>query len=92
MHLKLQEGVLTNYESTRSAILSYLLSSQTWHGSISRAPDIDATTDMEIGAVMWKGRGKGKNGKDKNGDKETRVCFTCGKPGHLSTACWFKDN
>ena len=42
---------------------------------------------MEIGAVMWKGKGK-----DKKRDKETRVWFTCGKPGHLSTACWFKDN
>ena len=33
-----------------------------------------------------KADGKGKKGKDKKGDRETRVCFACGKPGHLSTA------
>ena len=85
MHLKHQNGVLTNYESTRNAILFYVLSSQTLHG-------IDATTDMEVGAVLWKGKGRGKKGKDKNGEKESQVCFTCGKPGHLSTECLFKDN
>ena len=94
MHLKLQEGVLTNYELTRSAVLSYVISSQTWHNSVSRAPNTDETADMEIGAVWSRGKdkSKGKKGKDSKGDKETRVCFTCGKPGHLSTACWYKDN
>ena len=43
------------------------------------------------GARVW-GKSKGKKGKDKKGDRETRACFTCGKLGHLSSACWFKDN
>ena len=94
MHLKLQEGVLTNYELTRNAVLSYVLSSQTWHSSVSRAPNTDETADMEIGAVWSKGKGKskGKKGKDKQGDKETRACFACGKLGRLSSACWLRDN
>ncbi len=73
--------------------MSYVLSSQTWHNSVNRSPNADETADMEIGAVCNKGKGKskGKRGKEKKGDKETRVCFTCGKPGHLSTACWYKD-
>ena len=29
MHLKLQEGILTNYELTSNAVLPYVLSSQT---------------------------------------------------------------
>ena len=90
MHLTLQGGILTNYESTRNAILSYVLSSQTWHGSMGRAPDTDATNDMDIGAVL--GKGKGKEGRGMKGDMETRTSFTCGKPGHLSTAWWYKDN
>ncbi len=58
---------------TRSAILSYVLSSQTWHSSVNRAPNTDETAAMEIGAVWNKGKSKGKEGKDKNGHKETRV-------------------
>ncbi len=58
MHLKLQEGVLTNYALTRSAVLSYVLSSQTWHSSVNRAPNTDETADMEIGAVWNKGKGQ----------------------------------
>jgi hypothetical protein len=73
MHLKLQEGVITNYELTRNAVLSYVLSSQTCHSIVNRAPNTDETADMEIGAVWNKGKSKGKEGKDKNGDKETRV-------------------
>ena len=74
--------------------MSYVLSSQTWHSSVSRAPNSDETADMEIGAVWSKGKGKskGSTGKGKNGDGETRACFACGKLGHLSSACWFKDN
>ena len=67
MHITLQEGIITHFKSTRNAILSYVLSLQTWHGSICRAPDNDATNDMEIGAVL--GKGKGKKGKDKKGDR-----------------------
>ena len=63
MHLKLQEGVLTNYELTRSAVLPYVLSSQTWHISVSRVPNTDETANMEIGAVWNEGKSKGKKGK-----------------------------
>ena len=73
MRLKLQEDVLTNYELTRSAFLSYVLSSQTWHSSVNRAPNTDETADMEIGAVWNMGKSKGKKGKDKKGkDKKRR--------------------
>ena len=71
-----------------------MLSSQTWHSSVNRAPNTDETADMEIGAVGNKGGGKSKDkkGNVRKGDRETRMCFTCGKPGHLSTACWYKGN
>ena len=49
----------------------------------------DGVIPMEVDALWIKGKDKGK---DKKGDRETRTCFTCGKPGHLSTACWYKDN
>ncbi len=52
MRLKLQEGVLTNYELTRSAVLPYVLSSKTWHSSVNRAPNADETANMEIGAAF----------------------------------------
>jgi hypothetical protein len=44
---------------------------------------------------MWnkgKGKSEGEKGKHKKGDKETRTCFICGKPGYLSTICWYKDS
>ena len=65
MHRKLQEGVRTNYELTRSAFLSYVLSSQTWHSSVNRAPNTEKTADMEIGAVWSKGKSKRNKRKDK---------------------------
>ena len=89
-HLQLNAASLAhNYQRTRDAVETFLLSTRSWPAA--GAGSSDGATPTEVDALWIKGKGKDK-GKDKKGDEETRTCFTCGKPGHLSTACWYRDN
>ncbi len=53
--------------------MSYVLSSQTWHSSVNRAPNTDETADMEIGAVWNKGNGQEQRQEKKRRQGNTSV-------------------
>ena len=50
---------------------------------------IDANTIWMGLMAIAKGKGKGKSkGKGKG---NVRLCYSCGKPGHMAASCWSKS-
>ena len=86
----------------RNAVLGYVVSSRDWSSQArAQQPKSYGSDPMGVDSITWKGgkdakgnsKGKGK-GKPQQNDsaKETRECWICGKAGHLSSACWYKDS
>eukprot|EP00969_Alexandrium_andersonii_P174056 7694691-Alexandrium_andersonii.AAC.1 len=71
-----------------------------WNPGYYVGADAQGVSPMEVdvlakGKKGKKGDGKGKNGgKDQDGKGKTPdvTCYICGRKGHYSCDCWFKDD
>jgi hypothetical protein len=90
------------YDRMHNAVLGYVVSSRDWSSQArAQQPKNYGSDPLDVDAITWKGgkdakgksKGKGKGKpQQKDSAKETRECWVCGKAGHLSSACWYKDS
>ena len=76
-YLVLNSARFTAYAALRHEIVEIVTAQRALQGP----------TAMDVGALS-KASGKGTKGKSKGKDGEV-VCFTCGRPGHRSSECWW---
>ncbi len=90
MQLLLQ--TFLDYDDMRTTVLNFVVTSRDWAKTLGKPPNPHA---MDVDAISKGGKGaKGKmkdKGKAKEKAEETRECWVCGKMGHLSTECWYRE-
>lgn len=90
-HVQLNRSRLQDYNSLRNEVMLYAEARGT---SIRPPKDVHSdamdTSMLDKGGKSKKGKGKGNPGKDGKGSASLNltVCWTCGKRGHASSACW----
>ena len=68
-HLSMHIATLSTYQAVREVVVSYLQAKQVWKPSAAYAGSTARSDPMEIGLVQYKGKGKDKGGKGKEGKK-----------------------
>ena len=90
VRIPLQMQSLDTFEAMTAVILQFLQHNAQYQAGVTVSPHKRGPDDMEIDALTKKGKshkGKGKNKID--GQKSS--CFTCGRAGHMTKDCGFKD-
>ena len=92
-HLQVNSSNFKKFGEVRDAVGDFVRAKSTW---TPQAFNADAPTPMDVDWLnKSKGKGKGKDkfgkpkgkGKGKDKDGKAKLCFWCGKPGHVQSEC-----
>ena len=96
MHLQqvripLQMQSLDTFEAMTAVTLQFLQHNAQYQAGVTVSPNNKSgPDDMEIDA--WTKQGKSHKGKGKSRtDGQKSSCYVCGRIGHMTKDCWFKD-
>ena len=90
VRVPLQMQNLDSFGEMAAVIPQFLQHNVQYNAGVT-TPSRSGPDDMEVDALTKRGNGHNGHGKPTHGvDGQTTSCFTCGRAGHLSKACWFK--
>ena len=91
VRIPLQMQNLDTIESMTAVTLQFLQHDAKYQAGVTISPDNRrGTDDMEIDAVTKEGKNHKGKGKSKT-DGQKPSYFVCGRVGHMTKDCWFKD-
>ena len=90
VRLPLQMQNLDSFEAMTAVTLQFLQHNAQYQAWVTVTPNNrKGPDDMEIDAKTKKGTGKSRANGKTDGSKTS--CFVCGRVGHMTKDCWFKD-
>ena len=82
---------LDTFEGVTAVTLQFLQHNAQYQAGVTVSPNNKkGPDDMEIDALTKKGKSHKGKGKGKT-DGQKPSCFVCGRIGHMTKDCWFKD-
>ena len=92
VRIPLQIQSLDTFEAMMTAVtLHFLQHIAQYQAGVTVSPNNrKGPDDMEIDALTKKGKSHKGKGKSKT-DGQKSSCFVCGRVGHMTKDCWFKD-
>ena len=91
MRIPLQMQSLDTFEAMTAVTLQFLQHNAQYQAGVTVSPNNRrGPADMEIDALTKKGKNHKGKGKSKT-DGQKPSCFECGRVGHMTKDCWFKD-
>ena len=91
MLILLQMQNLDTFEAMTAAPLQFLQHNAQHQACVTISPNKKRKPDdMEIDTLTKKGKSHKGEGKSKT-ERQKASCFVCGRVGHMTKHCWFKD-
>ena len=92
VRIPLQMQSLDTFEAMTAAVtLQFLQHNAQYQAGVTVSPNNKrGPDDMETDALTKKGKNHKGQGKSKT-DGQKPSCLVCGRTGHISRDCWFKD-